>query len=345
MSDEIEIKSLLFPLLTDAEQGFALCPNCKEVVTINSSKQKNMDGHKCESCHSSFVIVMCPYCKSIQQMDAEEWDTVRNLGKHQCIECNAEATLKVKKFGLKLSPTIMTAVLGNWSGTESEEKLIAQIQRLYTEKKIEQLAQIHHAVGARLKSARLELDALKTYGIKTLEIFNNHELKDINGEHKRDVETSAFIISNALISSLEILIQELVRVLRVRWESRYIGFTKAVSDKRFQEKSKELQIIFDDFSVTDEYRYLSKLRRCIHHYQLIPLSIDSTFTIEIPGSIVEQALPATHIVYLPDNPITRNHSFTFNQQRELNLTLSNIANKIEKLALDSYGCVSTILLA
>jgi hypothetical protein len=120
------------------------------------------------------------------------------------------------------------------------------------------------------------------------------------------------------------------------WEEDKVSFNRAVSSKKLATESQALQSAFDRFKKSKEYQYLLGLRNCIHHRWSLPICIESSFTVELPGPIAPRALPSNYTVLLPDRPDAPLSEISCRDRRELISTMRETMEAIERFAIDVY---------
>ncbi len=317
------------------------CSNCNSGVKLSPEIQNKLNsgdslGHPCEKCGVRFALTACPNCLEFAITNENEWNNLRDGKPFTCHECDLKSYLLIHNVKFKTQSLRKTNQLTAWSGAKEELHYMEFLTETFTYEKQISIAQKHAAVGSRLLSSRNNLSKLQSYDIKTIGLYNNPDLYDKSHSKKCDTGDIAFSVSNALISSLEVLTQEAVEVLDIEWVERHAGFPKLEKNRKFQADHPSIQEAFDNFRDGEEYTYLSGLRNCIHHRWDIPTSVDLSCTVTFPGPINRSEFDNHHRILLPDKADAAFSDITFDKEREMHATLSNILIEIEKFALSVY---------
>ncbi len=333
---------LHIPILKLNEQAFIKCIGCGGAVELYEDVQKALAtggglGHKCSTCNKRYIIVYCDNCCTYLAVDDKEWDGALKNRKLQCTNCNLQLMLSTKTAMISMSSIMMHHAVNKSDTNEAENKYLGILEKSKTEEKLTRILQMHGTIKSRLKSAKYELEELKSKGVTGPTIFNNPECIDTHQHDLCDAEDIAFKVCNSLISCLEIATQEVVAVLNIDWSEKNISFGRLGKNRKFSQNYPDIQRAFDEFRVNKTYTYLSSLRNCIHHRSSVPISIKSTFTIQTPGPIIERSELGEHILYLPDDPEKSVSELSFDMKLELDEVLRSTLLNIEKFLDQIYS--------
>ncbi len=336
-------KYLIIPTYPFDKTVFIKCTKCDSSVQLFPDIQDELNsgnglGHPCKECGIRYALAACPNCQEFSCIDENEWNNLREGRHYTCNECNYTSHLLTHTIKLKTQELKQTNALVTWSRTKEKLSYMEFLTKSFTDRKQDSIAQKHAAIGNRLSSARNNLSKLQSSGIGSLGAYNNPDLIDKSQHEKYPVEDIAFSVSNAMISSLEILTQECAEVLDIQWSENNIGFPRLNKKKKFQENHPIIQEAFDNFrDANTEYAYLSKLRNCLHHRWNIPTSITLNSILTFPGPINMSQFGNKPRVLLPDSPDVHFGDITFNQELEIFTTLNKILIEIEKFIIYIYS--------
>lgn len=317
-----------------AHQLYAKCPKCEGSISIPPGHNPLMSlGYQCSGCLSRYIIVQCPNCKALDLLNSVEWNSLRQAQAFQCKECGFVAVLKTRSAKLRLSPLRMAHTLRAWLGGLSEQAFLELVANTFPVQKSELVARIHGTIGYRIQSTKDTLNKLREHGVKAVEMHNSKNFHLPSGNQSIYAEDAVFRMSNALISALEMLTQEVVASLEIDWAEDRVSFNDAIKKSKFLPHSPALHSTFRALQNSPEFQYLTKLRNCIHHRWNMPWVVESDFIVEDLGPIEEAILPSRHTVLLPDDPSLPANKITFNERRG---TFETLVQKIEHFADGVY---------
>ncbi|WP_428622176.1 hypothetical protein [Sedimenticola sp.] len=337
---------LILPTFLDGGVISAACDKCKAKIDLLAETQNSYLagkglGHKCSECGMYYIVGICSECKAPLFIDSDQWEAILESGVYKCSDCGEKLKVTIRKTKLGISGVMAKHELTAYSNTALESHFLECLRSSKCSEVLEKIAQVHGAAWMRLKVAIEEIKLLKNTGIQGIAMANQpFDLID-EGSDKCDAESVAFKVSNSLISCLELLAQETTYILDLKWPECRVSFYRAAKNKDLFDRCPEIGCHIGGFVDSSVYKYLSKLRNCIHHRSSIPIAIESTHLLETPGSICPRYLKSEHVAYLPDNPDSGT-GYTFDCRKEMISTFEEMVNSIKDFRLTLYALLADV---
>ncbi|TCK03009.1 hypothetical protein [Marinobacterium mangrovicola] len=331
--------SLITPLISSDKDVYFRCERCDGPVKVSTESQKLLAqdkgiGHKCNGCGDYYIIMSCPKCDETHILNNIKWDQYRNGKEFKCHKCESIFYKTLLVFGLKMSDAILKNTNASSKNFHLETEFITYAKSKLDDDKAEELAQIHGALNVRVNIVRKKLDEINKIGFSGWEAYKT--TNNLIPTGKLNPEESAFIISNALTSILDIFSQELALACRLKISSRDSSFNRIISRNLLCDNHQSLHIVLTEFKKTFSYDYICSLRNCLQHRYSIPLRVQSSYKIESPSAIDKSHYPSTHKVILPDNPDKPIKKITFDNSFYLEILFKEIYDDIISLISNSY---------
>ncbi|WP_432696118.1 hypothetical protein ACQUQP_16450 [Marinobacterium sp. YM272] len=319
------------------------CERCDNGIEFNSERQRlisknNGAGHQCTYCGDFYILVICSECEEQYTLNHYKWDAYRKGKEFLCEECGSSLKSNFFVRDLEINSAQQRCNPVPSGNFDYEKKYLKYALAKISDERKYYFSQVHGGINTRINIVRRVIKEIDDNGFSGWEIYTSEN--DIHPTGKIIAEESAFIISNSLISILDVFSHEMVMLSGFKVNPRDISFNNLISNKWTIGIADGIHELCCCFKNKFSYKYLCRLRNCLQHRYSIPIVRKSTFKLEIPGSISDFHLPSEHKIYLPDNPQSMPENITYNKEYLFEDIFLEIQKDIIDLISEIYKLIS-----
>jgi len=336
---------ITIPIFTKTTKGseavYFKCIACTATVNAELDHQAEIArggiGHKCNDCGRHYAIVTATCCNKPFVVDETEWDRLSSGDTVECPDCGEAASLP-PRHDLKLHTEYRTTpVLVPLTTHQSESDFVkASLRRLGAEQR-ESLATHHQSTISRLQLSRTIDKEIQEMDVSSsLNVYNNKDRVsddkgDVSSEHA--VIDKLFLLSNSLVSALDLLAQEINITLNLRFPEERVSYKRIFQDKNCPA---QLSDFLKSEPSASKITYLTDLRNICQHRRVPIQATDTKFTVPGYSPLRPMAFRTSPTIYLPDNPAAAPAETTFKKRIEVRSQSSDLTSTVETIVLNTY---------
>lgn len=321
------------------------CGTCEATVKAVLSHQPDIArgevGHKCTDCGQHYAIVTATCCNKPFIVDDLEWEELSSGNTLDCPNCG-EATSLPPRSDFQLQTMYRTSpILVPLTTHQSESDFVKAAKHTLSTEQQERLAAHHQSSISRLqlsKSIAQEIQEMEI--IPSLKACNNKDLISETGDDatsEQAVLDKIFLLSNSLVSVLDLVAQEINITLNLGLPEERVSFKTVVNKTNsFNGWPNTLQ---SEVSA-DMINYLTSLRNVCQHRRIPIQATDTKITVPGYSPLRPAALKMSPTIFLPDNPLAASSETTFQKRIEVKRRCRDLTATVESMVLTIYSHLS-----